>query len=172
MTKSLSLSITPVTRKKSKKHTRQNIEQNNLKKAKQMCKGLQIMWSDLDPETESRDPNSIFNKHVSHVNPVYRLICNDIWDNYKDWILSTEFTWAFRVEVIYESNRDQKLKKDIADFKLTFVYKNNHAMENAARDFIFESRMKNHNILEEFGPDHKSYGRYIQTDFIAEIVGV
>lgn len=167
---SLSLSITPVTRKKSKKSNKKVVA-SNLHKAKKMVKGLQIMWSDLAPEEESRTPDQIFNKHVSHVNPVYRLVCNSIWDTYKDWVLTTEFTWAFHVDVVYESNRDGKLKKDSADFRLTFIYRDNHMLENAAREFIFESIAKNHNILEEFGPDHKSYGRYIQTDFIAEIVG-
>lgn len=167
----IALSITPVTRKKGKKPTRQNVAQNNIKKAKKMVKGLQIMWSDTEPETDTRDPNQIFNKHVSHVNPVYRLVAKDIWNNHSEWILTTEFTWAFHVDVVYQSNRENKLKKDSADFLLTFAYRNNRKMEDAAQDFIFESRLKNHNIFEEFGPDHKSYGRYIQTDFIAEIVG-
>lgn len=168
---SIHLTIKKPTRQKNKKPTKKSVI-DQAKKARQMVKGLQIMWSDLHPEKDDRDPDQIFNKRVSHVNPVYRLVCNDIWDNHKDWILGHEFTWAFRVSVIYESNRDNKLKIDEADFTLTFTYRENNALNESVLDFILESIAKNNAVLEEFGPDHKSYGRYIQTDFIAEIVGI
>jgi hypothetical protein len=144
-----------------------------LKKARQRVKGLQLGWSDVNPLIDTRTPESIFNKFVTHVNPVYRLVANQMWEQFSDWILTTEFTWAMTLDVVYKSNRgDGVLKKDSADFKLTFAYKGDHRIDEAAREFVETSLLKNEMIGVELGTDHKSYGQYIQCDFVIEIVGV
>lgn len=167
----LSITVAKQARAKNKKPTKKSII-DATKKARKMVKGLQIMWSDISPESDDKNPDNIFNKSISHVNPIYRLVCNEIWDKHKDWILNHEFTWGFRVSVIYESNRDGALKIDEGNFTLTFTYHGDNTLNQAVLDFILESIAKNDGILQEHGENHKSYGRYIQTDFIAEIIGI
>lgn len=144
-----------------------------LKKARQRVKGLQLGWSDVNPLVDTRTQDSIFNKFVTHVNPIYRLVAKQMWEEFSEWILTTEFTWAMSVDVVYQSNRGEEvLKKDSADFKLTFAYKDDHRLDEAVREFVETSQLKNEMIARELGTDHKSYGRYIQCDFVIEIVGV
>lgn len=170
---SVSLTVAPVSRLKGKKKTKKSSQAASIKHSKNQIKGLQISWSDLDPESDSQSEDQIFNRHVTHTNPVRRLVAKSIWDNHKDWILNNHLTWAMRVDVVYESNRGPGvLKKDTADFKLTFKYHGNQNLDAACRDFIRESRETNDKVGLELGFDHKSYGRYIQCDFTIEVVGV
>jgi hypothetical protein len=143
------------------------------KRARRGVLGLTLKWHDTNPLIDSTDPESITQTEVWHSNPTQRLICRDMWARCQKWIVESEFTWLVSVVVVYASNRGGE-KRDEAEFRLTCGIRNpaDERLSDAIEGFITESRINNHLVGEQKGTDHKSYGEYLRTEFVARIVGI
>jgi len=143
------------------------------KRARRGVMGLTIKWHDKEPFHDSTGPETINKTEVTHANPTQRLICQDMWRRCQKWIVESEFTWLVTVDVVYASNRGGE-KRDQGEFRLTCGIRRpgDDRMNDAIEKFITESRLANYQVGESLGTDHKSYGVYLRTEFVAVIVGV
>lgn len=139
------------------------------KRDSRIVRGLQLSWTDQNPLIDNTD---ISNKNVSHKSPVWRLIAMQIWEKSAPRILATVYKWHITVTVVFRSNRYGKDLHHIGEFTANYAHnKGSEAMNDAIERFIFDVKLNNALIGEQKGTDYKSYGEYVRTDFLAEIVG-
>lgn len=157
---------------KAKVQTAKKRSNNNVKKAQYMkraragMKNFCISWSDSDPFSEN---GTIDGGEIDHANPTQKLICKDIWNQCSQWIVSTEFTWAITMRVIFIGAPKGDCYCDY-DFTYTCTLRGNKseilndAMELALKEAIAGN--------DAYPIGHKNKGTYSHCEFLAQVVGV
>ena len=75
------------------------MNQQVMRRAKRLCKGLVISWEDHEPEI---DNENIYNGKVAHKNPILRPTALSVWQKYGTWITqNTSFLWRITITVIF-----------------------------------------------------------------------
>ena len=135
-----------------------------MKRARAGMMGFSIAWIDLDPFSEDAE---IAGGEIDHHNPVQRLICQDMWKRCSHWIVNTEFTWVVRMVVIFDAEKNGGHE---FDFNYTGTLRGAKSeMLNDAMQSAFEEA---HEANNSYPDGHKNKGKYLQTEFVAKIVGV
>lgn len=128
--------------------------------------GFSVSWIDADPFSESAD---IAGGEITHANPTQRLICRDMWRKCSQWIVSTEFVWAVRMVVIFETEKRGDLH---VEYDINYTGTLRGAKSEILNDELqkcFDDAIAANNSLAE---GHKNKGKYLQTEFTAKVVGV
>jgi hypothetical protein len=133
------------------------------KRARRGMKGMALSWIDENPFDDNA---KIFAPMVDHVNPTQKLICEDMWNRCKDWILNTEFTWLVRMVVVFDGAKDQP------DYYFDFTGALNGDKSKELNGKMADAYDEAHKANASFKDGHKNKGVYLQTEFLAQIVGV
>ena len=133
------------------------------KRARRGMKGMALSWIDQHPFDDNK---KIFAPMVDHVNPTQKLICEDMWYRCKDWILNTEFTWLVRMVVVFDGAKNQP------DYYFDFTGALNGEKSKELNGKMADAYAEAHKANASFKDGHKNKGVYLQTEFLAQIVGV
>jgi len=132
-------------------------------RARRGLKGMALSWIDEDPFDNNA---KIFAPMVDHANPVQKLICSDMWTQCKEWILNTEFIWVVRMVVIFEGAKNQP------DYYFDFTGALNGEKSKELNEQMEIAYKAAHDANESYKDGNKNKGVYLQTEFLAQIVGV
>ena len=136
------------------------------KQARKIMKGFAIYWNDSNPFTED---GNISNEGVTHTNPTLRLTANEMWDRSQQWILNTEFTWAVRMVVIFDTpKRGDKPDEYLFHYTCTLRGKKSDELNEAMKEALEKSIAGN----DAYPDGHKNKGTYLHCEFVAQIVGI
>ena len=133
------------------------------KRARRGMKGMALSWIDANPFDDNA---KIFAPIVDHVNPTQKLICEEMWHRCKDLILNTEFIWLVRMVVFFEGAKNQP------DYYFDFTGALNGEKSKELNGKMAEAYAEAHKANARFKDGHKNKGVYLQTEFVAQIVGV
>lgn len=131
-------------------------------RARRGMKGMALSWIDEDPFDNTA---KIFAPMVDHTNPIQKLICRDMWMQCKDWILNNEFVWVVRMVVIFEGAKNQP------DYYFDYTGALNGEKSKELNAKMEEAYKDAHRSNESYKDGDKNKGVYLQTEFLAQIVG-
>ena len=137
-----------------------------LKRARRGMLGLSLNWCDSEP---FQNNGELGEWNVSHSNPTQKIICKSMWTRYKQWIVTTEFTWRVILRVVFTGAE----KGDCyADAEHIFTC----SLMGPKSEKLNESMMKSFNEFiagnNSYQDGHKNKGTYSHSEFLAEIIGV
>jgi hypothetical protein len=136
------------------------------KMARKGMLGFSISWADDDP---FNDNGNITGGIIDHSNPTQKLICIDMWRQFSEWIVNTEFTWQITMRVIHAGSlRGDKYD----DYEFTFTCSlrgNKSEILNDAMEASFNESIKA-NASYKDGDRRK--GLYDRCEFLAVVIGV
>lgn len=135
--------------------------------------GLTVKWTDKDPLL-AEDESLIYSDAVTHKNHILNLTIGRIWRDHAHDILNSEFTWLVTVDIIFHAINRGENKVINGEFRCSCALQKpgDTRMNDAIAEFVKEERQNNENIARYLGESHKSYGKYLRTQFKAVIVGL
>ncbi len=127
-----------------------------------------ISWRDHDPVSGNGE---ITRPAVGHKNPIQKLIVLDMWKRYHEWILTTEFTWLVKCNVVFETRERIKIE----EIEVTYTCplrdmdsEKSTAIDDAIKQEVIAAITANNSV-----PDgHKNKGVFQYVDYYAQIIGV
>jgi len=149
--------------KESVKAKNKETKAEYMKRARRGMLGMAISWIDLDPFDEKA---TIAGGEINHANPTQKLICEDMWRRCSHWIVNTEFTWQVRMVVIFDGARETP------DYLFTHTGTLRGHKSDELNDAMQKAFDEAHKANASYKDGHKNKGVYLQTEFVAQIVGV
>ena len=135
-------------------------------RARRGLKGMLLRWTDSDPFSEN---GTITDTDVTHSNPTQRLIVRDMWARCNSWIVSTEFVYLVKMNVVFDTQK-RGLKVDELEFDYTGTLR--AAKSQMLNDVMQKELDDCLKANESLPPGHKNKGTYLHCEFVAQIVGV
>ena len=135
-------------------------------RARRGLKGMLLRWTDSDPFSEN---GTITDTDVTHSNPTQRLIVRDMWARCNSWIVSTEFVYLVKMNVVFDTQK-RGLKVDELEFDYTGTLR--AAKSQMLNDVMQKELDDCLRANESLPPCHKNKGKYLHCEFVAQIVGV
>lgn len=135
-------------------------------RARRGLKGMLLRWTDSDPFSEN---GTITDTDVTHSNPTQRLIVRDMWARCNSWIVSTEFVYLVKMNVVFDTQK-RGLKVDELEFDYTGTLR--AAKSQMLNDVMQKELDDCLRANESLPPGHKNKGKYLHCEFVAQIVGV
>lgn len=134
--------------------------------ARRGLKGMLLRWTDSDPFSEN---GTITDTDVTHSNPTQRLLVRDMWARCNSWIVSTEFVYLVKMNVVFDTQK-RGLKVDELEFDYTGTLR--AAKSQMLNDVMQKELDDCLKANESLPPGHKNKGTYLRCEFVAQIVGV
>lgn len=135
-------------------------------RARRGLKGMILRWTDSDPFSEN---GTITDTDVTHSNPTQRLLVRDMWARCNSWIVSTEFIYCVKMNVVFETEK-RGLKVDELEFNYTGTLR---AAKSQMLNDVMEKELADCLKANDSLPaGHKNKGKYMHCEFVAQIVGV